>query len=275
LRRSSGFLVTYGFLAVAGAQLCFFNAVSHVSVGVALLLEYSAALLVVGWLWLRHGQRPRRITAAGGLLAVGGLVLVLNLTGNQQVNLAGALWGLGAAGGLAVYFLLSAGDAEEALPPLVMAWGGLAVGTVALVGAGAVGLLALRAPRVSVTLLDVELSWLVPLLGLSLVAAAFAYILGIAAARALGARLASFVGLTEVLFAVTFAWLLLDQVPLPIQLAGGVLVVAGIALVRYDELRGPRGQGHTSQRGTHGDRSTLRATEAAPGLGSFARWNSR
>jgi drug/metabolite transporter (DMT)-like permease len=245
LRRSSGFLVTYGFLAVAGAQLCFFNAVSHVSVGVALLLEYSAALLVVGWLWLRHGQRPRRITAAGGLLAVGGLVLVLNLAGNQQVNLAGALWGLGAAGGLAVYFLLSAGDAEEALPPLVMAWGGLAVGTLALLGAGAVGLLDLRAPRVSVTLLDAELSWLVPLLGLALVAAAFAYILGIAAARALGARLASFVGLTEVLFAVTFAWLLLDQVPLPIQLAGGVLVVAGIALVRYDELRGPRGQERT------------------------------
>jgi drug/metabolite transporter (DMT)-like permease len=238
LRRTSGFLVVYGLLAVAGAQLCFFNAVAHVSVGVALLLEYSAALLVVGWLWLRQGQRPRRITAVGGLLAVGGLVLVLNLTGSQQVNLPGALWGLGAAGGLAVYFLLSAGD-SEALPPLVMAWGGLAVGAVALLAAGAAGLLELRAPRNDVALLDAELSWLVPLLALALLAAAFAYIVGIAAARVLGARLASFVGLTEVLFAVVFAWLLLDQVPLPIQFAGGALVLAGIALVRYDELRRP------------------------------------
>jgi drug/metabolite transporter (DMT)-like permease len=147
------------------------------------------------------------------------------------------LGGLGAAVGLAVFFVLSAGDALS-LPPLVMAWGGLAVGAVVLLAAGTLGLLDMRAPQVQVVLLNVETSWLVPLLGLALVAAAFAYVVGIVAARILGARLASFVGLSEVLFAVVFAWLLLDQVPLPVQLAGGVLVVAGIALVRYDELRG-------------------------------------
>jgi drug/metabolite transporter (DMT)-like permease len=38
-----------------------------------------------------------------------------------------------------------------------------------------------------------------------------------------------------VLFAVLFAWLLLGQTPRPVQLAGGLLVVAGIALVRLDE----------------------------------------
>ncbi len=51
--------------------------------------------------------------------------------------------------------------------------------------------------------------------------------------------MASFVGLTEVLFAVLFAWLLLGQVPAAVQFAGGVLVVAGVALVRIDELRAP------------------------------------
>ena len=48
-----------------GAQLCYFNAVARLSVGVALLLEYLGILLVVGWLWLRHGHRPRRLTVAG------------------------------------------------------------------------------------------------------------------------------------------------------------------------------------------------------------------
>ena len=62
---------------------------------------------------------------------------------------------------------------------------------------------------------------------------------GIAAARMLGAKLASFVGLTEVLFAVLFAWLLLGQLPTVMQLVGGVLIVAGVALVRIDELRTP------------------------------------
>ncbi len=58
-----------------------------------------------------------------------------------------------------------------------------------------------------------RLSWIVPIIGLSLVAAAIAYASGIAATRRLGAKLASFVGLTEVLFAVLFAWAFLGQAP--------------------------------------------------------------
>jgi drug/metabolite transporter (DMT)-like permease len=74
-------------------------------------------------------------------------------------------------------------------------------------------------------------------LGLALVAAVVAYVTGIAGARLLGAKVASFVGLTEVLFAVGFAWVLLGQSLGPLQLAGGALVLVGIALVRVDELR--------------------------------------
>lgn len=237
LRRSAPSILVYGFVAVAGAQLCFFNAIAHMAVGVALLLEYSGVLLVVAWLWLRHGHRPRRLTLAGGMLAVVGLVLVLDLAGDHRVDPIGVLWGLGAAVGLAVYFVLSAGT-DEPLPPLVLAWGGLAVGALTLIAAVAGGVLDVRAPLVDVTLLNSRVSWLVPMLGMSIVAAVVAYIAGVAAARLLGARLASFVGLTEVLFAVAFAWLLLGQVPVSVQLVGGVLVVAGIALVRLDELRG-------------------------------------
>jgi len=75
----------------------------------------------------------------------------------------------------------------------------------------------------------------VPLLGIGLLAAAFAYVAGIAAARALGAQLASFVGLSEVLFATIYAWLLLGQRLTATQLGGGALAVVGIALVRIGE----------------------------------------
>ena len=121
------------------------------------------------------------------------------------------------------------------LPPLVVAWGGLAVGAVVLVLAGAVGALPLAAPRVDVTLLDTRVSWLVPVLGLSLVAAVVAYVTGILGARLLGAKVASFVGLTEVLFAVLSAWWLVAQRPTLTQVAGGVLVVAAVALIRWAE----------------------------------------
>ena len=238
LRRSSRTLLAYGVAAVAGAQLCFFMAVEHLSVAVALLLEYSGALLVVGYLWLRRGQRPGLLTVCGAAVAVGGLALVLDLLGNADLDPVGVLWGLGAAVGLATYFVLSA-ETDDVLPPLVVAWGGLAVGGVVLGTAGLTGVLALAAPRTDVTLLETQVSWLVPVLGLALVAAVVAYVTGIAGARLLGAKVASFVGLTEVLFAVVFAWVLLGQSLGPVQLTGGALVVAGIALVRVDELRSP------------------------------------
>jgi drug/metabolite transporter (DMT)-like permease len=234
LRRGGRTVAVYGIVAVAGAQLCYFNAIQHLPVAIALMLEYSGVLLVVAWMWARHGHRPGRLTALGGLAAVSGLVLVLDLLGNHRVDPAGVLWGLGAAVGLAVYYVISSGT-DDALPPLVVAWGGLAVGGLALLVAGAVGALPLAAPLRDVTLASAQVSWLVPVMGMSLVAAAVAYVAGILGARRLGARVASFVGLTEVLFAVLFAWLLLGQAPGPLQLAGGVLVVAGIALVRLDE----------------------------------------
>ena len=236
LPRAAGLVAAYGLVAVAGCQLAYFSALEHVSVGVALLLEYLGGVLVVGWMWLRHGQRPHRLTAAGAATAVAGLVLVLDLTGPQRVDLPGLLWGLGAAVGLAAYFVLSS-QRESPLPPLVLTWGGTAVGAVALAALGAAGVLPMRAPRTDVVLLGTSTSWVVPVLCLSLVAAVVAYAAGIAAARRLGATAASFLGLTEVLFAVAFAWLLLGQAPAAVQLAGGVLVVAGVALVRLDEAR--------------------------------------
>ncbi|SDQ87371.1 EamA family transporter [Quadrisphaera sp. DSM 44207] len=235
-RRGARAVVVYGLVAVAGCQLCYFNAVARVPVGVALLLEYSGALLVVAWLWVRHGQRPRRLTLGGALLAVVGLILVLDLSGDARLDPVGVLWGLGAAVGLAVYFVLAAA-AEDPLPPLVLVWGGLGTGALALLAAAATGALAVRAPLTDVVLLGARVSWLVPVLALALVAAALAYVAGVRAARSLGARLAAFVGLTEVLFAVLFAWLLLGQVPASVQLLGGALVLAGVALVRLDELR--------------------------------------
>lgn len=234
--RAARTVVLYGMIAVAGAQLCYFNAVSHLSVAVALLLEYSGILLVVGWGWARHGHRPQRLTMVGGAAALGGLVLVLDLAGSHHVDTTGVLWGLGAAVGLATYFVMAA-ENDEALPPLAVAWGGLAVGAVVLGVAAGVGALPMEATRADVRLLDHQIPWVVPVLGLATVACVVAYLTGIAAARRLGAKLASFVGLTEVLFAVVFAWLLLDQRLDAVQLAGGVLVVAGIALVRLDEMR--------------------------------------
>ncbi len=238
LRRNARTISIYGLLAVAGGQVFFFNAVETLSIGVALLLEYLGLVVVVGWMWLRHGQRPRRLTVFGSMVALVGLVFILNLTGGAPLNWTGVLWGLAGAVGLATYFVLSSNNDSE-LPPVAFASAGMTIGAVVLVVLGVAGWLPMHATFESVRLAGLRLSWIVPVLGLSLVAAAIAYVAGIVGARRLGARLASFLGLTEVAFAVLFAWLLLGELPTWTQLFGGLLIIGGVALVRLDELRTP------------------------------------
>ena len=238
LRRAGGRVAAYGLVAVAGCQLFYFNAIERMPVGVALLLEYLGTVLVVGWLWLRHGQRPRRLTVAGAVAAIAGLGMVLNLTGPARIDPIGVIWGLLAAVGLAVYFLLSAAADEEPLPPIVVAWAGMCVGAATLAALGWIGVLSLTTRAGNVDFLLHRVSWVVPVLGLSLLAAVIAYVAGIGAARRLGAKLASFIGLAEVLFAILFAWLLLGQSPSAVQFLGGAFILAGVTLVRIDELRG-------------------------------------
>jgi drug/metabolite transporter (DMT)-like permease len=238
LRRNLRSIGLFGLLGVATAQACFFNSLRYLPIGIALLLEYLGIILVVIWMWAMHRQRPRRLAVVGSVAAIAGLALVLDITGGGALDPVGVLWGLAAAVGLAAFFVISArGDIE--LPAVTLASGGMVVGAGALLLLGAVGALPLHATFGQVTFAGREMSWLVPLAGLSLVAACVSYIAGIAAARILGARMSSFVGLVEVLFAILIAWLVLDELPTAVQLLGGALIVAGVALVRLDELRTP------------------------------------
>ena len=227
-------MAIFGALAVAACQLAYFLAVERISVAVALLLEYLGIILVVGWLWLRHGQRPRPLTIIGAAVAVAGLVFVLDLFGAIEIDLLGVVWGLCAAVGLAVYFVVSADD-STGLPPLVLATGGLALGTVALVATGLAGILPMTTASADVQLAGTPVPWWMAVLALGVIAAAIAYATGIAATRRLGSKVASFVGLTEVMFSFVWAWVLLGQMPAAIQLLGGLLILTGVVLVKLDE----------------------------------------
>jgi len=234
LRGNAGVMLTYGVIAGAGAQFCYFSAVSHMQVGPALMIEYTAPAAVVLWLWLRQGERPGAVTTAGALLAALGLVLVLDLASGADLDLTGALWALGAMVGLATYFLISA-DEDNGLPPLALAAGGLLVGSVVLGALALAGLLPMQATTAPATYDGRAVAAWVPLVGLGLVSAALAFTTGIAASRRLGSRLASFVGLVEVLAAIGAAWLLLGELPGLVQLVGGALILAGVVAVKLGE----------------------------------------
>jgi drug/metabolite transporter (DMT)-like permease len=233
LRRQLPLVAVFAAVPVAGCQLAYFTAITRIPVGVALLVEYTAPLAVVGYLWLRHGQRPTRLTVLGAAIGSVGLLLVLDLAGGgtDPVGLACALL---AMVGAAFFFVLSSRD-HDGLPGSALAAGGLLGGGLLLLLAGLAGVVPLAATTDPVTYARTTVAWWIPVVVLGVFTAAAGYGFGIAATRRLGARLASFVMLSEVLAALIFAGLLLGQAPAPVQLLGGVLIVAGVVAVRRGE----------------------------------------
>jgi len=234
LRRNLGMIAAYGLLAVTATQLFYFQAVAVMDVGLALLIEYTAPIAVVLWLWVRRGEKPTRRSILGALIAFAGLVLMLDVLSGRSVDVGGILWAFGAMIGAAAYFVLS-GRSDTGLPPIALAGSGLLVGAVGLTVAGAVGILPIAWNTDDVTYRFGTVPWFVPVLAIGIIATALAYVLGIASTRLLGSRLASFIALAEVVAALLFGWLLLDQLPNLLQGLGAVLVLAGVVVVKLGE----------------------------------------
>lgn len=235
-------VLVYGLIPVAGAQLCYYNAVAHLSVGVALLLEYTAPVLVIAWVWATTRRRPRGLTLAGVALAIVGIALVLDVADGARVDAVGVAWGLGAAVCAVCYFMMSDTVSADGsgLQAITLATGGLVVATATVAVLGMSGLMPMRFTAQDALLAGVTLPWLVPVALLGIVATAAAYTLGISGVARLRPSFASLVGLAEVLFAVLAAWLLMDERMSGIQVLGGAVVLAGLALARIGD-RGPDG----------------------------------
>jgi drug/metabolite transporter (DMT)-like permease len=237
-------VVAYGLIPIAGAQLFYYNAVAHLSVGVALLLEYTAPILVVGWLWAVSRRRPSSSTLTGVAMAVGGIMLVLDVFSGAHLNLIGVGWGLAAAVCAACYFLMSDRVASDGdgLNPITLATGGLIVGAATVGLLGVSGVMPLTFTANDTVMAGTTTSWVVPVIALGVIATAVAYTLGIMGISRLRPRFASLVGLTEVMFAVLTAWVLVGEAITPTQAIGGAVVLLGLALARLgDRTEKPAG----------------------------------
>lgn len=240
LLRNWRLILGLGLTGMAGCQLFYFSALQRMPVAVALLIQYLAPVLLVLLAWVRTRRAPSRLVLGGSLAAIVGLVLVVDITG-ARFDLLGTVFALCAAVCVAAYFLLLE-RAEDRIPPLALASASLWVGA-ALIGVLiGVGVLPFAAPAVTVVLGGVEVAWWVAIGWIACIATTLGYGFGVPAVPMMGARVASFVGLSEVLFALLFAWLLLGEQPTLIQALGGALIVGGVVLVRADASGTPRGE---------------------------------
>ncbi|MFH8902413.1 EamA family transporter [Streptomyces coeruleorubidus] len=230
LRRRPGLLVGFGLLAVAGVQACYFAALSRIPVGVALLIEYLAPALVLGWVRFVQRRPVTRAAAVGVVLAVGGLACVVEVWSGLGFDALGLLLALGAACCQVGYFVLSdqgsdAGD--EAPDPLGVIAYGLLVGAAVLTVVARpwnmdwsvlTGTARMDGTPVAAFAL---LAWIV------LVATVVAYGTGVLAVRRLSPQVAGVVACLEAVIATVLAWILLGEHLSAPQLAGGVIVLVG------------------------------------------------
>ncbi|MGW8741735.1 EamA family transporter [Streptomyces sp. NPDC055794] len=230
LRRRPGLLAGFGLLAVAGVQACYFAAISRIPVGVALLVEYLAPALVLGWVRFVQRRPVTRAAALGVVLAVGGLACVVEVWSGLRFDAVGLLLALGAACCQVGYFVLSdqgsdAGD--EAPDPLGVIAYGLLVGAAVLTVVARPwsmdwSVLGHTAPMDGTPVVAaLLLAWIV------FVATVLAYVTGVVAVRRLSPQVAGVVACLEAVVATVLAWVLLGEHLSAPQIVGGVVVLAG------------------------------------------------
>ncbi|MFF8943745.1 DMT family transporter [Streptomyces sp. NPDC014864] len=231
LRRRPALLLGYGLLAVAGVQACYFAAISRIPVGVALLVEYLAPALVLGWVRFVQRRPVTRAAALGVVLAVGGLACVVEVWSGLGFDALGLLFALGAACCQVGYFILSDHGGEPggaaAPDPLGVIAYGLLVGAAALTAVARPWTMdwtvLAHTARMDGSAVPAAalLAWIV------LVATVLAYVTGVLSVRRLSPQVAGVVACLEAVIATVLAWVLLGEHLSAPQVVGGVVVLLG------------------------------------------------
>lgn len=230
LRRRPALLAGFGLFAVAGVQACYFAAISRIPVGVALLVEYLAPALLLGWVRFVQRRPVTRAAAVGVVLAVGGLACVVEVWAGLGFDALGLFLAFAAACCQVGYFVLSdrgADAGEDAPDPLGVIAYGLLIGALVLTVVARpwgmdwsvlVGEADLDGTAVSAWVL---LGWVV------LVATVLAYTTGVVSVRRLSPQVAGVVACLEAVIATGLAWVLLGEHLSAPQIVGGAIVLVG------------------------------------------------
>jgi len=226
-RLPAGAVVLAG-LAMAAYNLAFFAGVRATGVAVGTAVALGSGPIWAGLLQALRGQRPPLRWWAGTALAVAGGVLMVGGGGSGAQPLSA--WGVGlcllAGLSYAVYALVNAKLVAAAAPSLVT----LAV--FALAAAVALPAAALMAGPVALTARDIAIAtWL------GVVATGVAYLLFSHALRHVSGATGVTLALAEPVTAFVLAVLVVGERPGAAAVGGGLLVLAGLGVVVWAELR--------------------------------------
>ncbi|MFB4279426.1 MULTISPECIES: EamA family transporter [unclassified Nonomuraea] len=226
------FFALYAVMAVAGVQALYFVAITRLPVGVALLLEFMAPVMVVAWVRFVRKLRLARAAYVGAVVAVVGLAIVVEAWQGLRLDALGLLLGLLAGACCAGYFLMNDSFGDDVDPLGLIAWGmtGAAVVLIPFSRPWDIPWSAFTvsaAPEGGVTL-----PVLAAYLWMVLIATVIAYILGVNAVRRLSAAVGATVASLEVIGGAIVAWALVGETLGAFQIVGGLIVLSGALLAQ-------------------------------------------
>ena len=235
-RRELPYLVVFGIAGLAFVQWFYFLAIHRLAIGVALLIEYLAPLLVALWArFVQHAPVRRRIWVALALALIGLALIVQVFGGSAKLSTTGVLFALGGAFAYATYVLLAEHAVGDRDPVSILGWGFLFASVFWAVLSPWWSF-----PGHAVTA-DTSLgghiaSWHLPIWAL----AAWMVVLGtivpffllVSALRHISATTAGIVAMLEPVAGSLVAWIWLGESLNGVQLGGAVVVLAAIGLAQ-------------------------------------------
>lgn len=239
-------MLVYGVVGIAMTQWLYLVAIQRLPVGLALLLEYTAPLMVALWVRfvLRQPVRPRVWFALCACLV--GLTMVAQVGRGVGLDVIGVGAALGAAACLAAYYLLGEKvlatrdtPSTQTLSMTVAAVFWLVVQPVWTFDAGVLGDgVALPGPLAGpVPPLWVLVVWIV------LLGTVVPYLLMFVGLRRLGAARTGLVSMLEPVAAAAFAWVVLGESMTAVQVVGAAVVMCGVVLAETARHVQPPGVG--------------------------------
>lgn len=232
--REVPFLAVFGVVGVALTQFLYYVAIDRLPVGIALVFEMTAPVLIALYVWLVRRERVRsRLWVALGL-SLSGLLLVAQVwEGGGSLSATGVAAALGAAVCLATYFLMGERGTTTRDPVALTCFSFVAAALFWSVAAPwwefDAGVLTEPVP-VSIGSVEVPLGVLVAWIVVG--GAILPFWLSIGALRHLPPTTAGLVATVEPVFASVVAWLWVEQVLTGWQVLGGLVVLTGIGLAQ-------------------------------------------
>lgn len=211
-------------LSIALVNAVYYSAIARLDVAVALVLQYTAPALVIGWVALQKRRPPSNEVSVALVVTFAGVVLVSGLIGAEvgEVNRAGVAFGLASSVMFATYTLLSerAGAAYGVLGALLRGF-----------CAASVMWIVFQLTRGWPNEL-VEPANILGVIFVGIAGTFLPFIFFLWGVQQVRAERAAIAATSEPILAAVIAWFWLDQELDVVQLTGGALILAGVVALQ-------------------------------------------